>query len=219
VSDDAEEVIDGDMTDVDSQCVAPVIERIRELRLTLDGALVVAIDGYAGSGKSTFADALAAQCHGVVVPVDDFFAGGSAAEWDSRTPAENAALGIDWTRLRSEALAPLRAGQHVEWHPFDWGTREGLARHVEIRHPASVIVLEGAYSTCSELVDLVDLSVLLDVRPEMRFARLIKRDGGIGSWYPRWNAAEQFYFSFLRPPAAFDVVLVNPGPAVRGCND
>ena len=189
--------------------IAAVTKRLEELRGRRGGALVVAIDGYSGSGKSTLAAALALKCQGVIVPVDDFYAGGSAAEWDSRSPAQNAALGIDWKRLRS-AVVPLRGGKPVEWRPFDWHTGKGLDRQVISRDPAELVVLEGAYSSSAELADLVDISVFLDVLAEVRFARIVKRDGGIGSWGRRWNAAEQYYFLHARPRSMFDIVLSNP---------
>ncbi|MGI8518644.1 MAG: hypothetical protein ACR2ME_09970, partial [Acidimicrobiia bacterium] len=49
---------------------------------------IVAIDGRSGAGKSTLALALAAQTGATVINGDDFYSGGTAAEWDAMPPAE-----------------------------------------------------------------------------------------------------------------------------------
>jgi hypothetical protein len=31
-------------------------------------------------------------------------------------------------------------------------------------------------------------------------------------WLERWNGAEEYYFTGVRPPPSFDLVVVNEGP-------
>jgi uridine kinase len=72
-----------------------------------------------------------------------------------------------------------------------------------------VVVLDGAYSTRPELVDVVDISVLLTLDDETRRRRLLAREGDefMRDWHARWDAAEDHYFASVCPPARFDVVL------------
>jgi uridine kinase len=183
--------------------------------------LLVAIDGPSGSGKSELAALVAEAVDAVVVPSDDFYASDvTDADWAARSPAERAADVIDWRRLRAEALEPLLAGRMATWYPFDFevGPRPDgtfpLATAPVTREPAAVVILDGAYSSRPELADLIDLSVLVDVPPGERRRRLVERDGNAytDAWQERWNATEEYYFTEVRPPSSFDLVIVNEGP-------
>jgi uridine kinase len=176
---------------------------------------LVALDGGSGAGKSTLSTLLAERLNGALIQSDDFYAAHiSDAEWDARTPAQKAADVIDWRRLRVEALEPLLAGRVAKWHPFDFaklhpdGTYPLSAEWVE-RPPADVIVLDGAYATRPELLDLIDLTVLVDVPIAERHRRLDTREPAdfLRSWHARWDEAEAYYFTHVRPKSALDLVV------------
>lgn len=171
--------------------------------------LLIALDGRSGAGKSTIARELAAELGATVVEGDDFYAGGSEAEWDTRSAAEKAALCIDWHRLRSEALEPLLAGRPATWHPYDFETGAIQAPHTRSVQPAGVIILDGVYSGRPELADLVDLAVLVELEDSERRARLAKRESEyfLREWFARWDEAEQYYFEKICPRARFDIVV------------
>ena len=125
-------------------------------------------------------------------------------------------LAIDWRRLRQEALEPLLAGKVASWHPFDFaagnrsdGTYAMAAEPVE-RTPRRVIVLEGAYSCCPELADLIDLTVLVVAPMAERQRRIAEREVDhewTDAWHARWDAAEEYYFTNIRPASSFDLVI------------
>jgi uridine kinase len=116
--------------------------------------------------------------------------------------------------VRAEALEPLLAGKPARWHAFDFaavrpdGTYPLHADFVE-RQPAAAIVLDGAYSTRLELLDLIDLSVLVEAPAAVRHARLAAREAPqfLAAWHARWGAAEDHYFAHVRPRESFDVVV------------
>jgi uridine kinase len=202
-----------------------LLDILDQLRRDRGDPVLIAIDGPSGSGKSTVAATLAAALDSVVVSGDDFFAAEiTAAEWEARSPAARARDAIDWLRLRLEALEPLRSGRVAKWHPFDFAAGErpdgtyALAIDLVQREPAAVIILDGAYSARPELADLVDLSVLIDVPAAVRRQRLAAREtpAFLAAWHARWDAAECFYFTHVRPATTFDVVVdgIGPGPAV-----
>jgi uridine kinase len=195
--------------------VAAVSEIVRAIRRLLDqgtDTLLVAIDGHSGAGKSRLAADVAAEVEGVVVDSDDFYAGDPASEWDARTVADDAERCIDWWRLRREALEPLLARRAAAWHPYDWETGGGLVPQLTSRQPASIVILDGVYSARPELADLVSLSILVEAPPEVRRARVARRDGDIDAWYERWDAAERHYLTHVRPPGSFDLVVANAEP-------
>ena len=115
----------------------------------------------------------------------------------------------------AEALEPLLVGKPAKWHAFDFeagvhpdGTYAMRTDFVE-RSPTAVIVLDGAYSTRPELADLIDLSVLIDVPVGVRHERLAAREDKhfLDSWHARWDAAEEYYFTHVRPKSSFDLVV------------
>lgn len=211
------------MTEVDA-----LVRRIVELARKLPKPVIIAIDGESGAGKSTLAVAMAAALEGtdgdhapggavnvVVIDGDDFYSGGTKAEWDRMTAAERVAHCIDWRRQR-HVLDALRHGQRAEWKVYDWeaddGSLDAEPRHCE---PEDVVILEGAYSARPELADLIDLRVLLDVPVEVRECRLRRRDGDAyhDDWYARWDMAERHYFGQVMPRSAFDLVIAAAGCA------
>ena len=86
-----------------------------------------------------------------------------------------------------------------------YGMRAALTK----RHPAAVIVLDGAYSARPELADLIDLTVLVDAPLQFRHARLAAREAAcfLEAWHRRWDDAEAHYFTHVRPPSSFDLVV------------
>jgi para-aminobenzoate synthetase len=196
--------------------VETIVAEIRRRAAGRTTPFLVAIDGGCGSGKSTLAAMIVAEVNAALVTSDDFFAAHISDEgWDARTPAERAADAIDWRRLRAEVLEPLLAGERASWHAFDFesGTRpDGSYRmrsDVVSVEPAAVIVLDGAYASRPEFGDLVDLSVLVDVPVSERHRRIAARDDAefVAGWHARWDAAEEYYFSAVRPAGSFDLVV------------
>ena len=204
-----------------------LLVEIRRLRLYATRPMVVALDGRSGSGKSTLASQVAEAIGATRVPCDDFFAAGiPAAGWDARTPAQRAADAIDWRRLRAEAIEPLRAGKTARWLAFDFagGPRHDgsypLERVPTERAPSEVILLDGAYSARPELADLIDLAVLVEATSALRQERLAARENpqSLAVWQARWGAAEDFYFTQIRPPSSYNLVLTTGGvkdPGIR----
>jgi para-aminobenzoate synthetase len=193
-----------------------IVAHIRRLRANRMTPFLVAIDGGSGSGKSTLALLMAEQLDAALIQSDDFYAAHiTDAGWEARSPDARARDAIDWRRLRAEALEPLLAGQPAKWHPFDFvagvrpdGTYAMSTEFVE-REPRAVIVLDGAYSTRPELSDLIELSILVDVPVAVRHARLAAREeeAFLAAWHARWDAAEAYYFTQVRPKEAFDLVV------------
>lgn len=189
---------------------ADLIDRIRRTVTMRPGPFVVALDGRSGTGKSTLAAAIAADLDAAIIEGDMFYAGGTDAEWAARTVEERVDRVIDWRRLRTEALEPLAAGRAASYRSFDFAAGAGLADHVVTCQPARVVVLDGAYSSRPEYADLLDMTVLVSLPDDAaRRRRLLAREGPafMAAWHRLWDAPEDYYFSNVRPPSSFDVVL------------
>ncbi len=194
-----------------------IVVRARRLSAGRARALLIAIDGRSGTGKSMLATLVAAALDAALIRSDDFYAAHIPdAAWDRFSVAEKVARAIDWRRLRAEALEPLLRGEPAVWRPFDFarprpdGTYP-LKQEPDRCAPAEVIVLEGAYACRPELADLIDLAVLVATPDEERRARLAAREAPdfLRAWHARWDEAEALYFTEVRPPSAFDVVVDN----------
>jgi para-aminobenzoate synthetase len=202
-----------------------VIDAVGRVRAARGAPVLIAIDGPSGSGKSTIAARVARALNAALVPSDDFFAAEiTDAEWDARGAAERAADAIDWRRLRREALEPLRAGRRAIWHPFDFdaGARPdgSYAMRLEpaVREPAETIAVEGAYAARPELSDLIDLAVRIDAPETVRRRRLAAREHPefLARWHARWDDAEAWYFTRVRPASSFDLVLSTASDDLEG---
>ncbi|HEX6147674.1 MAG TPA: hypothetical protein VF083_12930 [Acidimicrobiia bacterium] len=186
-----------------------LVDRIAALGHHDSRPVLVAIDGGSGAGKSTLAREVGSRVGGAVIDGDDFYAGGTAAEWDAMSAAEKAAHCIDWRRQRP-VLETLARRRPASWHPYDWESDDGrLLERPTVCQPAPVVILEGVYSARPELADLFDLRVLCDTPAETRRQRIVARDGGADrtEWNRRWEEAEQWYFGRVMPRDRFDLVL------------
>ena len=204
------------------RAIAPVASRLRELQRSAAHPLIAAIDGRSGAGKSTVATVLAVDLGAAYIPCDDFFAADiPGAGWDARTSAQRATDALDWRRLRAEVIEPLRAGRFARWRAFDFagGVRAdgtyGMRAAPSEQPPRPVVVLDGAYSARPELADVLDLTILVEAPTTLRLGRLAAREDPqvLAAWHARWDAAEEYYFTRVRPPSSFDVVLCLDGAA------
>jgi uridine kinase len=199
---------------------AKVVAAIRRRLEDRSEPLVVAIDGGSGAGKSMLAACVAERHDAAVIPVDDFFAAEIPAHvWEAFSVEERLRRVFDWERLAADAIEPLLAGQPARWRAFDFqrglradGTYGMQAELTEVA-PATVILLDGAYSAGPALREWVDLTVLVDVPVTVRHARLAEREDAafLADWHRVWDPVEAFYYTHVRPRESFDVVTPAAG--------
>lgn len=190
------------MTDAVKLAIAKIRARIAQKRTPL----LVAIDGGTGSGKSTLSLLIAGEMPAVIVQGDDFYQ--TQIDFTQKSAAEKATLCIDWHRARREALEPLLSGKSAIWHPFNFVTGIGLADYVVERKSAPVILLDGVYSSNPLLSDILGLTILMHAPVQLRYARHNEREGHADiAWHELWDEAEEYYFTEIRPPSSFDLVI------------
>lgn len=192
-------------------------ESVHFIELTLNQALkdhnqplVVSFDGGSGSGKSTLASEVASSVGATIIHCDDFFAAKIPDhEWDIYSVEKKCRLCIDWERVRADVMLPLLAGEKAEYHPFSFSNTTGLSTDLIVLEPSKIIILDGIYSS-HWLSDLTNLSILVEVAPDIRRNRHNLREGTEDKeWHLRWNPVEDYYFSVLRTPNTFDLVIAN----------
>lgn len=165
--------------------------------------MIVAIDGFGASGKSSLAAKLAAQCHGQVICLDDFARPGTPT-WEHE-------------RFIDEVLTPLRAGCEAVYHRWrhDAPVSLGQAR-VE---PSRPVFVEGVSALALGVVERVgrwwDLSLWLEVDEATRRRRIAKRDTAalMACWEQQWWPSERRYFTTEHPLTRADFVVRGSRPA------
>ncbi len=203
-----------------------IVAALQRWRAGSPAPICVALDGASGTGKSTLAACVASQLDLALIPLDDFFAADIPDHrWDTFTVAERLEQVFDWQRVRENVLLPLRAGQPARWYAFDFvsglqpdGTYRMQSQPIECAPAAAlalgttstaIILLEGAYSAHPALADLIDYTILVEAPAEIRRQRLAAREEAefLRRWHQRWDPVEDLYFTHVRPPATFDLVI------------
>ncbi|WP_258724513.1 uridine kinase [Cellulomonas sp. NS3] len=213
-------------------------EVVRRLRAAVPerGRALVAVDGVGGSGKSTFAAALARRVEDrpvLVLHADDFLHPSATRHARGRLSPEGFWLdAYDYAALTAWALAPLRAGgdglyrTHALDHAADRAVRPDPVRAPE----DALVVVEGTFLHRDELAGFWDFSVYLDVPIAVGHRRLALRDGidpdPERGPLRRYAGAQRLYLDAAAPWGRASVVvdttdaacprIIDPAAAARG---
>ena len=167
---------------------------------------LVAIDGLTCAGKSTLARQVADACHdSVIIGVDDFYRPLAAQERAALGPKEGYDRYFDWERLLRDVLVPLGKRSTARYRRHDWVT-DTLAEWHEIE-PRGVVIVEGVFSTRTELRPYFGVTVYVYASKEVRLGRLLARRYPDLSWVDHWMAVEDWYLEQMRPTEQVALVV------------
>jgi uridine kinase len=170
-------------------------------------AVLVAVAGAGGTGKSTLARELALLRDDVaVVEGDDFYRPLAESTRAALTPIEAVDLLFDWERLRDEALAPLLRGESARYRRYDWQA-ERLGSEIATVAAGGVVVVEGVYVARPALRGYYDLIVVVDAPRRLCLERQIARGENEPGQIARWRAAEEWYLERQDPRRGADLVI------------
>ncbi|MFG1818382.1 uridine kinase [Kribbella sp. NPDC049174] len=190
-----------------------VLKRVAELVPDAAGedCVRVAVDGVDSSGKTVFADELAAVLRSlgryvVRVSVDDFHNVRSTRYRRGRLSPEGFWLdSFNYDRLRADVLAPLGPGGSRRYRSaaHDLTTDEILDPAQEVAPPGAVLVADGLFLHRDELAGSWGFSIFLDVPFEVTAPRMAERDGTSPDpnhpTMQRYVGAQQLYFAACTP--------------------
>ena len=182
--------------------VVDIVDAIDRSRDRL-GRVAVGVSGYAGAGKSVLARQLVDVVDDAVrLPGDDYLdpprVHRRSADWD----------GVDRRRMRTEALEPFRAGRPATIRTLDWSTGQ-LGEPTPLPH-ASVLVVDAIGIFHPELLPWFDLTVWVDVEPEVALERGMARDREAGLdhdalWTGVWSPNDHEFEQTFSPSDQADV--------------
>jgi len=180
-----------------------VLEKIR----SLPKPVLIAISGFGGSGKTTFAEQLSAAINAPIVGVDSFMRDRNLTEYERWEI-------MDFKRLESEILAPFHTGANpLAYGHFDWGTN-GIIETRTINH-SGYLVVEGVGLLRPELKKYFSYSIWIDCPLDEANERGKKRDREIHLnpqdeyWNGPWRKSEIEYQETYRPEETADAVISN----------
>ena len=150
------------------------------------GPHLIAIDGPAGAGKTTLAQAislaLSPQISTTVIHMDELYPG-----WEK-------ALGVELTKTLTWLTQSHKAKKPLKFSSFNWATNEFNASHVV--DSTQLLILEGVGSAQRSIEDSLVTSIWLDLDPQIGFQRVIERDGAIiTAEMTKWLAMQEQHFA------------------------
>lgn len=166
------------------QCIATVAKQ--------KSMLLVAIDGYAGAGKSTLATWLAERLESAqIISLDDFYRPLTAQQWQN-LQGEKAVQGyFKVQQFMQKVLLPLQNNSPVSWRPIDWLSSNPLPE--KTAEPYGVIIIEGVFACHQALLEHVHLSLMVDTGQLQRQQRVLARPQEDSHWYQHWATTEDWY--------------------------
>lgn len=192
-----------------------------------DRRIFAAVDGVDGSGKTTFADALAAvvaaaphRRPAVRISLDDFHHPRARRYRQGRGSAEGFRHdSYNLEQFRACVLDPLQPGADGCYRPagHDLASDAVLDPPSVAAPPAAVVLVDGLFLHRAELAPHWDFSVFLDVPFSVAAARMAVRDGTPADpEHPamhRYVGGQRLYFADTDPALQASVVVENSDPA------
>lgn len=163
--------------------VEPIVSAIVEISLRKEGLILIAIDGPAGSGKTSLANQLSNKLNSVTtIHMDDLYNG-----WED-------ALTATLTKHLEEWITyPLKEHQGVKYQKFNWASNE-YGPSVEVRD-IEILILEGVGAAQTMIRQQADLTIWIEVGPQIGLARVLNRDGAqILPYMLKWQERERAHF-------------------------
>jgi len=163
--------------------VKPILAEISEISSLNPRPILIAIDGPAGSGKTSLANQLASNLKSATtIHMDDLYNG-----WED-------ALTATLTRhLEEWVLDPLTQHQSVKYQKFDWINSE-YGPTVEVSD-VELLILEGVGAAQARIRQQADLTIWIEVGAQIGLARVLNRDGAqILPYMLKWQERESAHF-------------------------
>lgn len=164
--------------------------------------ILIAIEGFGGSGKTTLAYKLADILEDAfIINIDDFIVKEKLTEpsWDKGA--------FDRARLEEEVLAPITAGRSASFRKLIWATNE-LSDQITIPD-TKYLIIEGISSYHPKIAHYYTYKIWVDTPMEVAKERGRARDGSnenAANW-DLWAANDLAYLNRYHPEEQADFIF------------
>lgn len=178
-------------------------------------SIVIAIDGFCGSGKTTLANWLqhyleknSISCN--VISMDDFFL---PLELRTKERLEQPGGNIHYERFLNQVLLPLKqlnedCISHFSYYPFEC-SHMGFSSSPTIIHKKMVTIIEGVYCMRPEFRSFYDYTIFMTISEELQKERIMARNGSVmfHKFESTWIPMEHLYFDYYKIPNCCNQVI------------
>jgi uridine kinase len=166
---------------------------------------LIAIDGFGGSGKSTFAKKLVELDSSIqIVELDKF------PYLPNEYPyhASGVQTRVNLERVQKEVLIPLSIGKDAHFQNTFWWSTDQKPEWFTVQ-PGGIVLVEGCYSFHTDLRHFYDLSIWVDCASNEAMERAVGRDGNTARVH--WEVAhapnERKYVDIQQPQKYVDLII------------
>lgn len=190
-------------SDLKAEAYLKVMEQI-DVLMEKEGTIILGIDGYCGSGKTTLAKKLGEYYGCEVIAMDDFY-----LPSEMKTEERLSQLGgnVYYERVLKEVFQGIQGGEDFSYERYD--CKCGMLLEPTLVKAQKLYIIEGSYSMHPVLYDYYDLRVFLTIGPEEQSERILKRNGKVihKRFIEAWIPLENLYFEGLSIKEKCDLVL------------
>jgi uridine kinase len=157
-------------------------ELTKEL-ITRESNLLIAVDGPAGSGKTTFAKALSEHLpKSAVVHMDEIYNG-----WDDALTENLSSNLLKWV------IEPFKEKKQIQYPVFDW--HQGSYFQTKTLEELDFLILEGVGSGNKRVFSDLDYLIWIEADLELGLERVKLRDGEkVSQQMSNWRKQEEAWF-------------------------
>lgn len=185
------------------------------------GRRIVAVDGFDGAGKSVLARELTAflapirETHRA--SIDGFHHPRAMRYARGKTAVTYYEDSFDYSRFRRALVEPFRAGMPFVSAVFDSETDSDVVAQPQQAGPDAVLIVDGIFLHRSEVADLWDATIWIEVPFAVSVPRGNARFGDVGpqqadptsAGNARWVGGQQIYLAHVQPARVATWVVDN----------
>ncbi|MDD3477947.1 MAG: AAA family ATPase [Candidatus Izemoplasmatales bacterium] len=171
---------------------------------------LIAIGGYAASGKTTLASLLKDYLpNSIVIHTDDFY-----HPTHKRTYGDFEAVNYDLPRLLEQVILPFVEKRPIRYQRYDW-VEDKLAEWIEITQ-CETLILEGVRALDVSIRPYIDYAIWVEAPYELRLKRGMERDGEHmrSLWVNEWMPSEEYYVASQHPEKYAHVCISGEAPFI-----
>ncbi len=188
---------------IDRMTVSDISSKIKKTP-TNHKPVIIAVEGFGGSGKSTFSRKLKEVLgDAYVIETDDFFINDKPSDADKTN--------FDRKRLEEQVLRPLRNGRLAAYQRLEYITNT-LTEPVKVPN-VSYLIIEGVSSFHPSILEYMDYKIWIEAPRDVAEERMRKRDKDVeidtDDLREHWTKTYQEYVDLYHPEKMADFVFDN----------